>query len=58
MQQSELLFAGKVSLPQGDVNKERLIKVNEDSSEDDDDGDGGVKTAPADGEGWESMEED
>lgn len=51
-------FVGKVSLPQGEIKKERLIKVQDDSSEgdDDDDEEGGVKTAQ--GEGWESMEED
>lgn len=51
-------FAGKASLPQGDIAHERLIKVNDDSSENDEDEDAGVETAPADGEGWESMEED
>jgi periodic tryptophan protein 1 len=51
-------FAGKANLPQGKVKKERLIKVNDDNSEDDDEEEGGVETAPADGEGWESMEED
>jgi periodic tryptophan protein 1 len=52
-------FAGKVSLPQqGEIKKERLIKVNDDSSEEDND-DGGVETAQGDGgEEWESMEED
>ena len=51
-------FAGKANLPQGEIKKERLIKVNDDSDEDEDDEDGGVDTAPANGEGWESMEED
>jgi periodic tryptophan protein 1 len=52
-------FAGKVSLPQqGEIKKERLIKVNDDSIEEDDD-DGGAEIAQGDGgEGWESMEED
>ena len=50
-------FAGKVSQPRSEIKTERLIKVNDDISEDDED-DGGVETALADGEGWESMEED
>lgn len=50
-------FADKASLPQGEMTKERLIKVNDDNSEDDEDEDGGVETAPVDGEGWESMDE-
>ena len=51
-------FAEKANLPQGEIKKERLIKVNDDSDEDEDEEDGGVDTTPANGEGWESMEED
>jgi periodic tryptophan protein 1 len=50
-------FADRVAPVEGEI-KERLVGINEDSSESEDEGeDGGVETGEANA-GWESMDED
>jgi periodic tryptophan protein 1 len=49
-------FAGRVNMPEGDV-KERFVGVADDSSESEDEENGG-ETGEGRAEGWESMDED
>ena len=51
-------FAGKVAPVNGEL-KERLVGVEDDSSDEESDGEeGGADVANGNGEGWESMDED
>jgi len=50
-------FAGKVTPAEGEV-KERLVGVQDDSSDEESDDEGGADVANGNGEGWESMDED
>lgn len=54
------VFSNRMKMPEGEV-KERLVRLNQDNSDedsDDDGDDGGVETAGAAADGWESMDED
>lgn len=50
-------FAGRVAPIEGEV-KERLVRVENDSSDEESDDEGGAEVANGNGEGWESMDED
>ena len=51
-------FSGKVTLAEGDV-KERLVSVQNDSSDGESDEEGGAEVGDGHGQdGWESMDED
>jgi periodic tryptophan protein 1 len=51
-------FASRVAPVEGEI-KERLVGIGEDSSESEEDEEGGVETGEGKGaEGWESMDED
>jgi periodic tryptophan protein 1 len=51
-------FAGKVTPTEDDI-KERLVGVQNDSSDEESDDEGGADVANGNGEGgWESMDED